>query len=331
MNSLRVFRPNNRCFFIIFAICMATACAESPTTPVNEEIPRNLRPVPSPDLSSGGDNQSILVIDEFGESSLTLDIPSHEIRYGDGRVFTLTAQETADATTDFQGTIDYDLLSNSALNSLCTPANPCDLESAPIRGGEGQVQVVLRKVKSDHPKKQAGGQFGIHIRSIGNFNKALAQTLKTRGAPGQVTANNALGWPSTCSAMQRDIVTAVTAYRDQRRSVLRNFIDVAIGFFGFDIERQKLVLTSLSEMGQTVSAAALGLYAQKRYTETEMTIMRTLYTSAGCGTVTWSGPGGGGGGNTYGWNLVCHNETWQISVSGGAYSNIEVSVCAYED
>jgi hypothetical protein len=279
---------------------------------------------------SYADASLVTIVDDASGRALTLDISANEIRIDDGRVFLLTPDQTAIAATDFQNTVVYDALAtdvgtatdiqvchdtggclNQMTRNLPTMRLPVQsTRSGPFRRGQGGKKATSPMLVLNSPNMQSNN---------GNISGLTAPAF------------DYLSIMPDCQSMKNDILASRAAYLNGRAAANARLLDQ--GLSGFVYQSGRLVKDlSLPELA-VIFAGMEADYAFKASSESQMDLMRVLYTSQGCGTITFAGAESWG--YTYsivnGHTLVCQYQNWHVSLDGGAtWRSVWVSVCAFQ-
>jgi hypothetical protein len=282
------------------------------------------------DLTSYQYGSLITVVDATGQT-LTLDLVANEIRTDDGRVFLLSPDQTAVFATDFANTIIYDGLASEvqtlADHQVCHDTGGCVGEMTHSTPNEGFVRshINSQRFKSGGLSRRARpSAFGLGLSGTSRRDLSLS---------GYSTPKfDYLSLMPDCESMKTDIVTAEAAYRSLRGELNHRLLDQGLAAFALTGGRYVLDLTLSGPEVAAVLAAIGADQVNKRSAETQMDIMRVLYTSQSCGTIGFDGASYEGFSyqSVNGHTLICHFEWWTVSFDGGITSrSVGANVCEF--
>jgi hypothetical protein len=307
----------------------AAACSDAPSAP---SAAIKSVPTVAHDVSYQSGSQ-LVVVDQTGPT-LTLDASAHELRIDDGRVYLLSSAQTAEFATDFQNTITYDQLSTQ-VQYLPPPA--CGDFSGCY---EGQTRVlptvpILMQGKPDKDNRRGGHRVAPEgfDPSMGAFSVPQTTTSKPtlNGRIGTRPSFDDLTFLPDCQSMKTDIIVAMAAYRNDRATVDQRWLENGLAGFIYQAGRFVKSLT-LPEANVFLANIEADLVA-KRWSETNLDVMRVAYTSNLCGTISWAGANAGvspAGTSISGYPMVCSVERWMISFDGGnTWRSINVDSCQF--
>jgi hypothetical protein len=311
---------------ILAGITLMSACSDAPTALRSASKTVPLKAKRSASYASGN---FITIVDDSSSRTLTLDLSANEIQIDDGRVFLLSQDQTAEVATDFQNTLLYDALAADVITAaadhqVCHDTGGCGEEMS--RGVPDPASLVKRR----------GAPRG------GQTRKRPMPPMFALGIPNTASKNGSVSGFTTptfdilsilpdCESMRGDIVTAEANYRNAREVANQRMLDQ--GMSGFVYEAGRWIKRLTLPEANVIFAAMESDYANKRAAENKMDVMRVLYTSQGCGTISFAGDSYNG--FTYqmvnGHTLKCHFEWWQISFDGGStWRSVGVNVCEFD-
>lgn len=328
-----------RCIVLTFALAACADVATAPVVSTGKVVPGVVRD------QSWVSGSQVVVYSASGHP-LVLDVPSQELRMDDGRVYLMDAEQTAKILSDFESTVSFDQLATE-VETLPDPP-PCGDGSGcwEPTNRVAPVGPLVRPVPTDKPQRTSGrrpARFHPEPEDAANLPTGSFSSSR-RAAPtglrvGAISRGRRFDYiveNPDCRSMKSDIITAMAAYRNERETVNQRWLDNGLSGFVYEAGRWVMHMTS-SEVNAFVANIEADM-VNKQESETRLDVMRVIYTSNGCGTITWAGQssggggggGGGGGSGMGGYGMTCNVETWQVSFDGGnTWRNIDVDVCQY--
>lgn len=317
--------PRAEYLLLLISLTLVSACSDAPTA--LQTRPKEL-PSVAKDVSSYADGSLVTIVDVSGRA-LTLDISANEIRIDDGRVFLLTPDQTAIAATDFQNTVIYDGLATEVQTAVdhqvCHDTGGCLGEMTRTLP---TMKFPLGRTKSGTLKSGQGGK-----RSTSPMLELNVPTIMSKNGNISGLASPVFDYLSIlpdCQSMKEDILASRANYLNGRAAANARLLDQ--GLSGFVYQSGRFVKDlSVPEL-MVIFAGMEADYAFKASAESQMDLMRVLYTSQGCGTITFAGAESWGYSfsTVNGRSLVCHFENWHISFDNGAtWRAVWISVCAF--
>lgn len=291
-------RTPSRCVMLVL---VAAACG----APDNIQGPAVHAPFPPQSFQQ---SEVITLLDEDDGSQYTLDLSAQEIRFSDGRVLKLDNEQTTDALATFHGTIVADSV-NAELLSLdrgsgCEDPSQVICDSPAQKSAQTSVGFMWRFV--DDSKKPKGEK----------TNKKNVQAFGS-GVKRQASAD-------VCSDVATAALDVTGRYRNERTSIWGKV-------FGYAIAEAANELMRFLPRGSGSAVLFAGDVSDHLTTRTSLHILGFTWNSYNCSSrqVT-AGPiirSSGGGGR----NLVCHNESVEISFDNGqTWITVTATVCEYQ-